>query len=103
MQELLTKIGNDTKRVSPSIEVLSYVSYPKIMLSDHKPVAALLSVVFPSSQGTKELEMQPVKPIWMKGKSLKILLKFKDFGKSSPTSCGHWVGLYECDLVRRYR
>jgi hypothetical protein len=101
LQELLKKIDNESKKLHPAIEVLSYKSYPAIMLSDHKPVAALLSVVFPANQGTRELEMQPTFPNWIKGKSLKIQIKHKGMGKLSPAKCGHWVGLYKKGWVNK--
>lgn len=101
-QELLTKIDNESKKVTPSIEVISYKSYPEIKISDHKPVAALLNVVLPSSQGIRQLEMEPQHTTWFKKKSMKIHIKHLGLsGKISPASSGHWVGLYKKGWVNK--
>ena len=71
------------------------------MLSDHKPVVALLSVVFPLDKGIRELEMLPVHTSWIKGKSLKIHIKHLGLGQLSPATSGHWVGLYKKGWVNK--
>lgn len=100
-QELLTKIDSNTKDVKSPIEVLKYKSYPEIMLSDHKPVAALLSILLPTQQGIRELVMKPVHQPWIKSKSMKLHIRHTGMGKLSPVTSGHWVGLYKSGWVNK--
>ena len=100
-QDLLSKIDKETKDVKSSIEVLKYKSYPEIMLSDHKPVAALLSITLPAKQGIRELVMEPQHQPWIKSKSMKVHIRHTGMGKLSPVTCGHWVGLYKSGWVNK--
>ena len=71
------------------------------MLSDHKPVAALLSILLPTGQGIRELVMKPVHQPWIKSKSMKLHIRHTGMGKLSPVTSGHWVGLYKSGWVNK--
>lgn len=79
------------------MKVTSYTSYPEMTLSDHKPVAATLSITFPSlSTAIPKLQLD-------KGSKCKIVVCLEGMGKVNPVKNCHWIGVYKKDWVNKVK